>query len=130
MNRLKRLTATLLIASTALMGLPSQAQADLVGTDEVLATAQADGGRERVQDFLQREDVRAALQARGVDPQAASERVRALSDAEVAQLAEQIDRAPAAGVDVLGFFLVMFVVLLITDALGMTKVFPFTRTMR
>ena len=49
---------------------------------------------------------------------------------EVAQLAEQIDRAPAAGADVLGFFLVLFVVLLITDALGMTKVFPFTRSMR
>jgi hypothetical protein len=130
MNCLKRLTASLLIASTALMGLPIQAQAGLVGTDEVLASAQAADGRERVQDFLQREDVRAALQARGVDPQAASERVKALSDAEVAQLAEQIDRAPAAGVDALGFFLVLFVVLLITDALGMTKVFPFTRTMR
>lgn len=48
----------------------------------------------------------------------------------MAQLAEHIDQAPAAGADVLGFFLVLFVVLLITDALGMTKVFPFTRTMR
>ena len=128
MNHLKRLTASVLIASTALMGLP--AHAGLVGTGEVLTSAQAGGERGKVQDFLQREDVRAALQARGVDPQSASERVQALSDAEVAQLAQQIDRAPAAGADVLGFFLVIFVVLLITDALGMTKVFPFTRTLR
>ena len=128
MNRLKRLTASVLIASTALMGLP--AHAGLVGTGEVLTSAQAGGERGKVQDFLQREDVRAALQARGVDPQSASERVQALSDAEVAQLAQQIDRAPAAGADVLGFLLVIFVVLLITDALGMTKVFPFTRTLR
>lgn len=130
MTRLKRLIASLLIASTALMGLPIQAQAGLVGTQEALSAAPAQGERERVQSFLQRDDVRQALQARGVDPQAASERVKALSDAEVAQLAEQIDRAPAAGVDVLGFLLVIFVVLLITDVLGLTKVFPFTRTSR
>ncbi len=128
MNCLKRLTASLLIASTALMGLP--AHAGMVGTDEVLSSSQATGGREKVQDFLQRDDVRVALQARGVDPQAASDRVKALSDAEVAQLAEQIDRAPAAGTDVLGFMLVIFVVLLITDVLGLTKVFPFTRNVR
>ncbi len=130
MNRFKRLIASVLVASTALMGLPVHAQADLVGTDEVMATAQAAAERDRVQSFLQRDDVRAALQARGVDPQAAAERVAALSDAEVAQLAGQIDRAPAAGVDALGFLLVVFVVLLITDALGLTKVFPFTRTLR
>ncbi len=128
MNCLKRLTASLLIASTALMGLP--AHAGMVGTDEVLSSSQAADGREKVQDFLQRDDVRAALQARGVDPQAARDRVKALSDAEVAQLAEQIDRAPAAGTDVLGFMLVIFVVLLITDVLGLTKVFPFTRNVR
>lgn len=130
MNRLKRLTASVLIASTALMGLPFHAQAGMVGTEEALSKAQAPAERDRVQSFLQRDDVRAALQARGVDPQAAADRVRALSDPEVAQLAQQIDKAPAAGVDALGFVLVLFVVLLITDALGMTKVFPFTRTLR
>lgn len=130
MSSLKRLMASVLIASTALMGLPITAQAEMVGTDEAITTAAASGDRDKVGSFLQRDDVRAALQARGVDAQAAQDRVRALSDQEVAQLAEQIDKAPAAGADVLGFFLVLFVVLLITDALGMTKVFPFTRTMR
>lgn len=130
MHCFKRLIASVLIASTALMGLPMSAHAGMVGTDEALATASATAERDKVGAFLQREDVRAALQARGVDPQAATDRIQALSDQEVAQLAEQIDRAPAAGTDVLGFFLVLFVVLLITDALGMTKVFPFTRTLR
>jgi hypothetical protein len=130
MKRLNRLIASFLIASTALMGLPIHAQAGMVGTEEVLSAAQAGQAREKVSSFLQREDVRGALQARGVDPQAASDRVQAMNDQEVAQLAQQIDSAPAAGADVLGFFLVLFVVLLVTDALGMTKVFPFTRTMR
>ena len=130
MNRFQRATASLLMASTTLLGLPLPAQAGLIGTDEALAAASVAVERDKVQSYLQRDDVRAALQARGVDPQAASERIRALSDQEVAQLAGQIDQAPAGGTDVLGFVLVLFVVLLITYALGMTKVFPFTRTMR
>ena len=130
MHCLKRLIASVLIVSTTLMGLPLSANAAIVGTDEAISTASAAADRDKVGSFLQREDVRSALQARGVDPQAAADRVKALSDQEVAQLAEQIDQAPAAGADVLGFFLVLFVVLLITDALGMTKVFPFTRSMR
>lgn len=129
MHCLKRLMASVLIASTALMGLPISANAAMVGTEEALSSV-AGSERDKVSAFLLREDVRAALQARGVNPEAAVERVQALSNEEVALLAQQIDQAPAAGVDVLGFFLVLFVVLVITDALGMTKVFPFTRTTR
>jgi hypothetical protein len=130
MHCFKRLIASVLIVSTNLMGLPLTAHAALVGTEEALTSTVAAADRDKVDAFMQREDVRAALQARGVSPEAASERVRALSQDEVSQLALHIDQAPAAGADVLGFFLVVFVVLLITDVLGMTKVFPFTRTMR
>jgi hypothetical protein len=55
--------------------------------------------------------------------------VAALTDAESAQVAAQIDQAPAGG-DVLGVIVTIFVVLLITDILGFTKVFPFTRAIR
>jgi hypothetical protein len=34
---------------------------------------------------------------------------------------------PAGGVDLLGAVLIVFLVLLLTDILGYTKVFPFTR---
>lgn len=51
----------------------------------------ADLGPE-VDAFVQREDVRAALQARGVSPEAATERVRALSQNMVAQRAAHIDQ--------------------------------------
>ena len=114
MHCFKRLIASVLIVSTALMGLPLTAHAALVGTEEALTSTAAAAEREEVDAFMQREDVRAALQARGVSPEAATERVRALSQDEVSQLALHIDQAPAAGADVL----------------GMTKVFPFTRTMR
>jgi hypothetical protein len=102
MHCFKRLIASVLIASTTLMGLPLTAHAGLVGTEEALTSTAAAAEREKVDAFMQREDVRAALQARGVSPEAATERVRALSQDEVSQLALHIDQAPAAGADVLG----------------------------
>ena len=72
----------------------------------------------------------AALQARGVDPAAARARVAALGDAEAAYLAQQIDLAPAGGDSLLGVLVFIFVLLLVTDILGLTKVFPFTKSVR
>ncbi len=129
MNTVKKLIACTLIVSTTLMGLPFAAQAGMVTTEEAI-TAQSDtANRARVNDFLARDDVRQALEQRGVTGEAAAERVRALSDAEVAQLADKVGSAPAGG-EVLGILLTVFVVLLITDILGFTKVFPFTRAIR
>ncbi|OYU92711.1 MAG: hypothetical protein CFE45_22260, partial [Burkholderiales bacterium PBB5] len=70
-----------------------------------------------------------ALQARGVAPDELRARVNALTDAEAAQLTAQIDAAPAGG-EVLGVLFSIFVILLVTDILGFTKVFPFTRSSR
>jgi hypothetical protein len=98
----------------------------LIGTEQA-ATAQA--GRALLEQTLARADVVAGLQARGVSVDAARARVAALTDAEAAQVAAQIDQAPAGG-DALGVILTIFVILLITDILGFTKVFPFTRPIR
>ena len=60
--------------------------------------------------------------------------VAPLSDEEAAQLARQIDNLPAgadAGIGpIVGAIVLVFLVLLITDLLGLTKVFPFTRPIR
>ncbi|OGA71826.1 MAG: hypothetical protein A3G81_27325 [Betaproteobacteria bacterium RIFCSPLOWO2_12_FULL_65_14] len=125
MKKLRRLIASLLIVSIAGLGLPLPAQAGMVGTDAVVSTS---GERERIATFLEREDVRQQLQAQGVSPQDVQARVAALTDDEAAQLAGRIDSLPAGGI--LGLILLVFVILLITDILGLTKVFPFTRTAR
>jgi len=68
-----------------------------------------------------------------VSPADVKARVAAMTDQEVTQLAGQIERLPAGGDGVGGvLFLVVFVflVLLITDILGFTKIFPFTRPVR
>ncbi|MBB4841972.1 hypothetical protein HNP55_000467 [Paucibacter oligotrophus] len=135
MAALQRLIASTLIVSCTLMSLPQQAQAAIVPTEALLASTAANtatdpaAARERVQSFLSREDVRATLVQQGVDADAAAGRVAAMSDAEVAQLAGRIDQAPAGG-DILGLVFTVFIVLLVTDILGLTKVFPFTRSVR
>jgi hypothetical protein len=84
----------------------------------------------RLNGLLQRDDVVAALRERGVSPEQARERVAALSDSEAALLVEHIDTAPAGATDLLGVAVFVFVLLLITDILGFTKIFPFTRSIR
>ena len=129
MNATKRLIAALLIASTTLMGLPLTAHAGIVSTDTTLTATVTDANRDRVNTFLARSDVRQAMEARGVDSADALVRVQSMSDAEVAQVAGRIDQAPAGG-DILGVLSTVFIALLVTDILGLTKVFPFTRSVR
>ena len=129
MNTTKRLIASWLIASTTLMGLPLTANAGIVSTDTTLTASAAEANRDRVTSFLARADVRAAMEARGVDSANATERVQSMSDAEVSQVAGRIDQAPAGG-EILGVLFTVFIILLVTDILGLTKVFPFTRSAR
>jgi uncharacterized protein DUF6627 len=126
MNKTRRFIASLLVVSMTSLGLPLPSQAALVGTDAALAAEQ----RERVATLLERADVRAQLKAHGVRPAELKARVAALTDAEVAQLARELDRLPAGGEGIVGALLIVFLVLLITDLLGLTKVFTFTRPVR
>jgi hypothetical protein len=128
-NTFQRLLASILIVCTATLGMPGFAQASIVSTDEALSAQAASAHRDTVNRFLARDDVRQALVTQGVDPDAARERANALTDVEVADLAGRVATAPAGG-DVLGVVLTVFLILLVTDLLGWTKVFPFTRTIR
>jgi hypothetical protein len=82
---------------------------------------------------FQREEVRQQLETLGIDPDEAAQRALSLSDAEVQQIAGQLDQLPA-GRDAVGVvitaILIVLLVLLITDLLGLTNVFPFVRAQR
>ncbi|MDD2915201.1 MAG: PA2779 family protein [Gallionella sp.] len=127
-SRFMRMTSRLLIVSVLSLGLPFQyAQAGMVSTDKVATSAQSQSERERIRTFLDREDVRKELQAQGIDTDAAKARVSALTDEEVQKVAGKLDKMPAGG-DIIGILFTIFIVLLVTDILGFTKVFSFTRT--
>jgi hypothetical protein len=119
--------------STVTLAMPAVQATAVVSTGEAIAQSRAAASsdeRERVQAFLSRGDVAQQLARLGVDAASAQARVDALTDAEVAQLDRQIEQLPAGGSSVLGALVFIFVLLLITDILGFTKVFPFTRSMR
>jgi hypothetical protein len=126
MNTFNRCIARALIVCTLGMSMPASSLAGIVTTDQVTAGVE----RDQVRSFLDRDDVRTRLQEFGVDPAAARARVDALNGDEVAALAGRIDQLPAGGSDVLTVLLVVFIILLITDLLGLTHIFPFTKDMK
>jgi hypothetical protein len=132
MKMLKRSVIRVVVLSLCTLGVPLQhARAELVATDQVESSnPQAASPRERLKALFDRADVRTILEQRGVSAEEAKSRVDALSDEEVRTLATRFDSLPAAGSGfetllVVGFL--SFVILLITDILGFTKVFSFTR---
>ena len=132
MKNFKKFVSTSLIVCITAAGLPFSAQARMVATEEITAPAETNAlsaSRVKVNQFLVRDEVRQAMLGQGVTPEAAMARVAAMSDSEVAQLAGRVDQAPAGG-DVLGILFTIFIVLLVTDIMGLTKVFPFTRSVR
>ena len=124
-GRFRRVIAGLLIVCMGGLSAPLPALAGIVSTDTVVAGAE----RERLAGMLERSEVQERLLALGVDPANAKARVAALSDAEAAQLAAQLDELPAGG-DILWAAVLIFLVLLVTDMMGYTKIFPFTRSAR
>ena len=104
--------------------------AALVSTEQVLADGDGADDRARVLAFLDRADVREQIVALGVDQNEAAARVGALSDAQVGEIAGRLDQLPAgqsALGAVIGAILIIFLILLVTDLLGLTDVFPFVR---
>ena len=102
------------------------AQAGMVGTETIIGAAQDRQARDQLRAAFEREDIKRQLHAQGVSPEQLQARVDALTDAEVQQLASRMDQMPAGG-DVLGIALVVFLVLLLTDILGYTDIFPFVK---
>lgn len=120
--QMRRLIASLLVVCIAV---PLPSQAAMVATQSALAGAQ----HAQVQRLLERADVQARLEAYGVNAADVKARVAAMNDDEAAALAARIDSLPAGG-DLIGAVVLVFLVLLLTDILGFTKIFPFTRPVR
>ncbi len=106
------------------------ARAEMVATDQVIEETSVADDRTRVMDFVLREDFRQQLTMLGVEPEEAARRVASLSDEEIQQIAGRLDELPAgqsAVGAIAGAALLIFLVLLLTDLLGFTDVFPFVK---
>ena len=93
MKFFSKLMSQLLILSMVL--LPFSAQAGMIGTAQVVAGSAAQAARAKVADFIARADVQKQMEALGLAPANAQDRVNALTDEEIQRIAGKIDSAPA-----------------------------------
>jgi hypothetical protein len=125
----RKIIASLLISSITLIGMMGSAYAKLITTDQIAVTESVSSARAKLAAEIVRPDVVSRLEAMGISESDAQQRVAALSDSEAQSLAIGMDKMPAGG-EVIGVLFGVFVILLVTDILGFTKIFPFTRSVR
>jgi hypothetical protein len=114
-----------------LLAVPYQsAFAAMIGTETLIDMARGQEVRDYLSRMMIREDVQTAFTSYGITPLEAKARLDTLSDAEIMRLYNQMEQLPAGGSSLGTAFIavgVIFVVLFITDLLGYTDVFSFTR---
>jgi hypothetical protein len=125
----KPIAGLVIVAISAFSISWAPAHAALVSTDEVLKQNKQNLDRERLTILLDRSEVRKQLEAWGVKSEEAKAWIDSLTDREIAEIAARIDQMPAgSGLGTLvGAAVLVFLVLLITDILGYTDIFPFVK---
>lgn len=95
----------------AMMMMPFQSgQASMIATDQVVAAASVQADRNIVLSYLNRSQTVDEFQSLGLDAQAARQRVAAMTDSEVGELAGKISAAPAGGDGLVLLVLVVFII--------------------
>ena len=93
MRRFYKLIAQILMVTMVWM--PFSVQAGMVGTDQVVASAQDQLNRDKVINFMSRGDVVKQFEALGLSASTAKQRVDAMTQEEIGRLAGKIDSLPA-----------------------------------
>lgn len=124
-------TAFFMTALMLVIAGPYQAAvAALIPTENAVDSTAGPKVRDKIKNFLSRQDAQEHLIAKGISPDEAKARVDSLADAEALMLSNQIDHMPVGGSAVgiiVGAILIVFIILLITDLTGLTDVFPFVK---
>lgn len=119
-----RLLAQLLIISIIFISLQPAVNAAIVTTSDLVADQQSQFDREYLLSSFDREEVQVALVRQGVDVDMAKLRVASMTDTEVRTLNSKMDSLPAAS-GAVGAIVFILLVLLVTDLIGVTDVYPF-----
>jgi len=124
-ERFRRACVALASLSLVSLGMQMPAAAGVVGTTEAISASRSADPLATIHAAIARDDVRAKLSDLGVDAAEIEGRLAALSDAELAMLADRIEQAPAGG-DALAVIGVVFLVLLILEVTGVIDIFKKT----
>ena len=90
------------------------------------STLMGDISRADLIETLDRAEVQNFLVLKGVDPEAAKIRIQQMNDDELASLQQDFQQLPA-GAGAAGTIALIFIILLITDMMGVTDIFPFVK---
>jgi len=101
---------------------PGASYAGLVGTHQILSSDARSQQLTEIQNVLARDDVKTQMLDLGVSPADVEQRIKSLTDAELARLSDGMQDLPAGG-DVLAVIGIVFVVLLILELVGVTNIF-------
>lgn len=115
----------LIISMLYISGL-STLNAAVISSTDLVAQQQDQVVRDNLLQTLDREDVQDALLAQGVDPALAKQRVASMTHEEVQLLSQKMEELPAGG-SIVGAAVLVFLVLLFTDVMGYTDIFPFVK---
>lgn len=119
---MKRFVVYALCLAVLNLGSPLVAQAGIVTTLQAVEASTRAGDLATVNAALARAEVRAQFESLGVAPAQVESRIAALTDAELRTLAERMGGMPA-GADALAVIGIVFLVLLILEAVGVIDVF-------
>ena len=118
----KRSVVYVLCFAVLNLGSPMMANAAMIGTLQAVESSTRAQDLATVNAALAQDQVRQQFAALGVDPAQIDSRVAALTDSELRSLAGQMSGMPAGG-DALAVIGIVFIVLLILEAVGVIDVF-------
>jgi hypothetical protein len=105
-----------------MLGMSLPATAGIVGTEQMVAQETRSQALATIDGFFAEENVASQLLDWGVAPETVKDRIDALSDAELQELAATMATDPAGG-DALVVVGAVFVVLIILELIGVTNIF-------
>ena len=104
--------------------------AQMIPTEVTNETNKVQEARDFLNELISRDDIKNYLTNQGINPLEAKARIDSLSDSEAIMVADQLEQLPAGsgafGI-IIGAALIVFLVLLVTDILGYTDIFPFVK---
>jgi hypothetical protein len=101
----------------------SQASAAVFSSEQVIANQQFNFNKQQVLSYVDSAEVQNKLIELGVSPADAKQRIANMTHAELNALNTQMNEMPAGGI--VGVVVTVLVVVLVTDLMGLTDVYPF-----
>lgn len=103
----------------------SQASAAVFTSEQVIANQQFNFNKQQVLSYVDSAEVQNKLIELGVSPADAKQRIANMTAEELSALNSQMNEMPAGGI--IGVVVTVLVVVVVTDLMGLTDVYPFIR---